>query len=192
MKSGVGVSAILGAGLGGFTDKVMRDAMTSPVSGLWDLRITLGSHVPLAIELGYLGSVAKMNTLVGAQSTTLIGTTAEAALRYNILPRAAWNPYLFAGVGWQRYDTTGSGLTLSDTGTRSSDNSVVFPMGAGVSYRNDRGLVIDARGTFRANEDAGLMLESTSGPGYSPPTTMGPGYAPLHTWEASAAVGYEF
>jgi hypothetical protein len=55
-------------------------------------------------------------------------------------------------------------------------------MGAGLSFRDRSGLTVDARGTFRANTDQGLVLEPGS-------TTS---YVPMHTWEASAAVGYEF
>jgi hypothetical protein len=30
----------------------------------------------------------------------------EGALRWNILPHYTWNPYVFVGAGWQRYDIT--------------------------------------------------------------------------------------
>jgi hypothetical protein len=91
-------------------------------------------------------------------------------------------------VGWQRYDVTGRTVSLSDSGMNPSDNSIEFPMGAGIGYRDPSGLVFDLRGTFRANTDQGLVLE----PGANPNSASSNNYAPMHTWEASAAVGAEF
>lgn len=182
MESDIGVSAILGGGVTGFTDRTMRDSMSSSVGGLWDLRVTLGSHMPLGLDVSYVGTGANINALIGSQSGTLIGTTVEAAVRYNALPHNAWAPYAFAGIGWQRYDITGGSFNLSDTGMNASDNAVAFPLGAGIAYRTGSGLVVDLRGTFRATTDSNLVLET---PGSSD-------YAPMHTWEASAALGYEF
>ncbi len=182
LRSGFGVSTILGGGITGFTDKSMRDYMNADVGGLWDLRITLGSHTPLALDIGYVGTAARINSSTIDKWGTLVGTTAEAALRWNVLPHYAWNPYAFAGIGWQRYDITGGSFTLSDTGMNPSDNSIVFPMGAGISYRDTTGLVVDVHGTFRANTSYGLVPESVGSTSY----------APMHAWEASGAVGYEF
>lgn len=182
LQSEIGVSTILGAGLTGFTDQTMRDTVSSDVGGLWNLRVTIGSHTPLGLDIGYIGTAADIDALAGTQSGTLIGTTLEGALRYNMLPHNDWNPYAFAGIGWQRYDISGGDFRLSDSGINESDNSVVFPMGLGLAYRDRGGLVLDVHGTFRANTNQGLVLENIGG------TT----YAPMHNWEASGAVGYEF
>lgn len=182
MKSEIGVSAIVGGGITGFTDKVMRDVMPDSVAWLWNVRATIGSHIPIGLDVAYVGTGSSLKSLTGGTSATLIGTTVEAAARWNALPHYSWNPYAFAGVGWQRYDVTGATFSKSDNGINDSDNSVVFPMGVGLAYRNANGLVIDAHGTFRASTNAGLVLESASSTNY----------APLHTWEASASVGYEY
>jgi hypothetical protein len=182
LKSDFGISATAGGGVSGFTDKTMRDTVSQTAMGLWDLKLTFGSHTPLAIDVGYTGTAADINALTGGQSATLVGTTVEGALRYNILPHFAWNPYVFAGAGWQRYDITGANFRLSDSGMNSNDNSVVFPMGAGLQFRDKSGIVVDLRGTFRANTNYGLVLENTSSTNY----------APMHTWQASGALGYEF
>ena len=179
MRSGIGVSAIVGGGVTGFTDKTMRDA-TSSVGGLWDLRVTIGSHIPVALDLSYLGSATSIDGLPGGQSATLIGTTAEAALRYNVMPHYMWTPYVFAGAGWQRYDVTQASGPLV-TGMRDHDDLLEFPLGAGVAYRR-AGFVGDLRGTVRvATEENLLAMPDASGD-----------FAPMHTWEASAALGYEF
>ncbi|MGE5184545.1 MAG: hypothetical protein ACM31C_20885 [Acidobacteriota bacterium] len=182
LRSGFGVSTLLGGGVTGFTNQAMRNYMDSNVGGLWNLRVTIGSHTPLALDLGYVGTAARINSSIINKWGTLVGTTAEADLRWNILPHYAWNPYAFAGMGWQRYDITGGSFTLSDTGMNPSDNSIVFPMGAGISYRDTTGLVLDVHGTFRANTSYGLVPESLG-------STAS---APMHSWEASGAVGYEF
>jgi hypothetical protein len=182
LASDVGISTMLGGGVTGFTDQTMRDTVTSNVGGLWDLRVTLGSHTPLAIDVGYIGTAANINALIGEQSGTLVGTTFEGAVRYNVMPHYLFTPYAFAGVGWQRYDVTGGAFSTSDSGMADSDNSVVYPMGVGFAYRHPTGLVADLRGTFRASSNAGLVLESAGSSNF----------APLHTWEASGAIGYEF
>jgi len=181
LRSDYGITTLLGGGLSGFTDKAMRDT-TSNVGGLWDLRVTLGSHIPIALDLGYIGSAQRINSLSSTQYGTLLGTTVEGALRWNVLPHNALNPYLFLGVGWQRYDVTGGSFRLSDQGINDSDNLVAYPMGGGLQWRDPSGLVIDAHGTFRPTSSSNLVV-----------TSMSSGtYAPMHSWEASLAAGYEF
>jgi hypothetical protein len=183
LSSGIGISAILGGGVAGFTDKQMRST-TSDLGGLWDLRIAIGSHVPLALELGYVGTATNITGLPAGNKGTLIGTTAEAALRWNVLPHFAWTPYLFGGAGWQRYDVTQTHVSLSDSGMNDHDNLLVFPMGAGIAWRTN-GFVADLRGTFRAATDEDLVLKNSV-------LSTSSDFVPMHTWEASAALGYEF
>jgi hypothetical protein len=183
LQSGIGVSATLGGGVVGFTEETMRDT-TSSVGGLWDLRVTIGSHIPLGLDISYLGSATNVDGLPTGESGTLIGTTLEGALRFNMLPHYAWNPYIFAGVGWQRYDVTEANVSLSDAGMNDQDDLLEFPMGLGLAYRMG-GLVADLRGTFRATTDEDLVLENPTSP-------TSDDFARLHTWQASAAIGYEF
>jgi len=182
LASGIGVSVVIGGGVVGFVDRAMRDVSTDSVSGIWNVRATLGSHLPLGLDIGYVGTAGSLRSLTGTSSGTLIGTTAEAALRWNVLPHYAWTPYAFAGAGWQRYDVSGATFTRADNGIVDSDNSIVFPLGAGVAFRGMSGFVLDVHGTFRASTRAGLVLEGVNSSTF----------APLHTWEASAGVGYEF
>jgi hypothetical protein len=185
LSSGIGVSTILGGGVGGFTDKQMRNT-TSDIGGLWDLRVAIGSHLPLALEVGYVGTATNINGLPTGNKGRLIGTTLEGALRYNILPHMPFTPYVFAGMGWQRYDVTNTSVSLADSGVADHDNLMVFPMGAGLAYRIN-GFVADVRGTFRAATDNDMVLTT---PGITQPTPSD--FASMHSWEASAAVGYEF
>lgn len=185
LPSGIGVSTILGGGVAGFTDKQMRST-TSDLGGLWDLRVTIGSHLPLALELGYVGTATNINGLPAGNKGTLIGTTAEAALRWNMLPHFAWTPYLFGGAGWSRYDVTQTHVSLSDGGMNEHDNLLVFPLGVGIAWRTN-GFVADVRGTFRAATDEDLVLKNSA-----VPSTSSNDFVPMHTWEAGAALGYEF
>ena len=56
-----------------------------------------------------------------------------------------------------------------------------FPVGAGLSFRDASGFVLDLRGTYRATTSSTLLFD--------PRTNQ---YASLQTWEAGAALGYEF
>lgn len=180
LKTGVGVGVAIGGGLTGFTDRAMRDTVSSNAGGLWDARLSLGTHVPIGLDIGYVGTAANINTINGNANGTLIGTTVEAALRYNILPHNTVNPYIFAGAGWQRYDVTNMHFSQSDTGMSPKDNVAEFPMGAGLGVRDVSGFNFDVRGTFRATTDSTLLQESNGN------------YAQLHSWEASGSIGYEF
>lgn len=185
LASGIGVSAILGGGVSGFTDKQMRNT-TSDLGGLWDLRVAIGSHLPLALELGYVGTATNINGLPTGNKGRLIGTTLEGALRFNVLPHMPFTPYAFIGMGWTRYDVNNTSISLADTGVRDHDNLMVFPMGVGLAYRVG-GFVADVRGTFRAATDNDLVVKD--------PAILFPApsdFVPMHTWETSAAIGYEF
>jgi hypothetical protein len=185
LQSGIGISTLLGAGVGGFTDAHARDAMAASVGAAWDLRVTLGSHSMFAIDLDYAGTSADVNALSGSSSAsntgTLIGTSFEAAFRYNVWPDYELNPYVFVGMGYQRYDVTGTHFVEADTGIADSDTLAVFPMGAGIAYR-DNGLVLDMRATFRFASESILMRDSIASTSH----------ADLHTWGATVGAGYEF
>lgn len=187
LPSGIGISTILGGGVTGFTDKTMRST-TSDLGGLWDLRVAIGSHLPIALEIGYVGSATNINGLPSGNKGTLIGTTVEGAVRFNMLPHYVLTPYIFGGAGWQRYDVTQTSVSLSDSGMNSQDNLLEFPVGAGFAYRSN-GFVADVRGTFRFATDQNLVLNSPT-INLTNPTSSD--FAKMHTWEASAALGYEF
>lgn len=182
VRSGLGIDVVLGAGVTGFTDRTIRDTVAPNVGGLWNLRITLGSHMAVAIEGSYVGTVVDIDSRIGSQRATLVGTGFEGVMRFNSFPRARLTPYGLIGLGWQRYDITGADMTLARSGMNASDSSLVFPMGLGISYRDRSGLVVDVRATLRANGNPGLVLQEVGGTDY----------ARMHSWDASGAVGYEF
>lgn len=178
LSSGIGVGVTAGGGVTGFTDSGMRD-VTSNVGGLWDLRVAMGTHTNLGLELGYTGTAASVQTFSGLDNGTLIGTTFEGAVRWNLMPTAAFTPFLLVGVGWQHYSLTDSSFPTSDTGMSESDDILDIPAGLGLAYRDRSGLVFDLRGTFRVATFNDLLVKPNGDD------------AQLHTWEASAAIGYE-
>jgi hypothetical protein len=184
--SGIGIGIAVGGGVIGFVDDSMRNT-TGNVGGLWSLRGALGTHVPLALELGYSGSATSIDTELGRADAVMVGTAVEAAVRYNVAPRRTWTPYAFAGLGWQRYTIDDTAFQLSDTGIGNRDDLLVVPLGVGLSYRFGP-LVSDVRGTFRAATGEGLVLET---PEVSLATGSGR-FAPMHSWDTSLNIGYEF
>lgn len=180
MYSLIGIGVTVGGGIAGFTSQAMRDNTNTQVSGLWTARATFGTHTPIGLEVGYNGTAVKLAPDAATTTGNLVGTNVEAALRYNILPHYSWNPYVFAGVGMQRYNITGADFSQADTGFKDKDNLAVFPMGVGIGYRDRSGFVADVRGTFRAAQSSTLLREPSGQT------------ADLHTWDAGGNLGYEF
>lgn len=180
MYSTIGIGINIGGGIGGFTGETMRDTVDSDVGGMWQARATIGTHIPVALDVAYVGTAVDITPLGALDTGTLVGTSIEGAARWNILPHYAWNPYVFLGLGWQRYDVSDVTFSGSDTGLSGEDDLLIVPMGAGISYRDPTGIVFDLRGAYRAAEDSSL-LEKPNGD-----------FANLSTWEATAQVGYEF
>lgn len=179
LATGIGVGFQVGGGVAGFTNQAVRDAMTSNVSGMWGVRAIVGTHIPLGLELAYVGSSVDIEPLGATEKGNLVGTSVEGALRWNVMPHETWNPYIFAGLGWARYDVKDVDFNLSDTGVVDQDNLTVFPLGAGLSYR-ELGVMLDLRGTIRPATNADLVRSSNGEA------------APMHTWDVSAQLGYEF
>ncbi len=181
LESGIGVGLNLGGGVAGFTDQSVRNALNSNLAGLWDARLSLGTHIPLGLDVSYLGQAVDLASFRGTSNGTLIGTTVEAAVRFNLAPHMDVNPYIFAGAGWQHYDVMNARFATSDTGIANGEDIAEYPMGVGLSYRDISGLTFDLRGTFRAVPSSNLVADVGT-------TT----HASLHWWEASGSLGYEF
>jgi len=178
MLTGIGVDVSIGGGVAGFTDHAMRETLSSTVAGTWEARVTMGTHIPLGLELGYMGMAAPI-TALGADNGTLIGETAEAALRWNLLPHYYFTPYVFGGAGWQRVAVHNTIFTTADTGIQRSAEYAEFPMGLGLSWRSVLGITADVRGTFRATTQADFLRE------------LDGKYAEMFTWEITGTIGYE-
>jgi hypothetical protein len=187
LVTGIGVSTLLGGGVVQFTDSAMRGT-TSNLGGLWDLHVTFGTHLPLALDVAYVGSATHIAGLPAGNTGTLIGSAAEGTLRWNVLPHLVWTPYVFGGVGYQRYDVTQTNVSLSDSGMNSSDNLLSVPAGLGFVWRGNNGLVADLHGTYRFTWFQDLVLKN----GAPINGNTSSDFVKLNNWQASAAIGYEF
>lgn len=171
-----GLSLSVGGGVEGFTDQTMRD--TTDVGGTWDVRAAYGTHAPIAIEAGYTGSAQAIDAVGLDSDAMLVGTTVEGVVRVNLAPSATLNPYFFGGAGWRRYDLTNTDTNTSDV--NDTDNLLEIPAGIGLGYRVG-GFVADLRGQLRIATEEDLLRQD-----------LGSDRARLHTWSATAKLGYEF
>lgn len=171
-----GLALTVGGGVSGFTNEEMRD--TADVGGTWDVRAAFGTRSPIALEAGYVGSAQAIDAIGLDTDAVLVGTAIEGLARVNLLPEQRINPYFFGGAAWRRYDLTNADTNTSDV--VETDNLLEIPVGAGVSYRV-AGFVADLRGSFRIATEEDLIR-----------TDVGEEAPKLHTWSASAKLGYEF
>jgi hypothetical protein len=187
LQTGIGVSVLLGGGVAQFRNGTMRDT-TSNLGGMWDLHVTIGTHLPLALDVAYVGSATHISTLPTGNTGTLVGTAAEGTLRWNVLPHYAWTPYVFGGVGYQRYDVEGTSVSLSDAGMNDHDNLLSVPAGIGFVWRTTNGFVADIHGTYRFTWFQDLVLKG----GAPALNTSSSNFIKMDNWSAGASLGYEF
>lgn len=175
----LGLSISAGGGVEGFAQKALRDSTTD--GGLWNVRATFGTRSFLAFEAQYLGSAQAVDAFGLDSGAMLVSNGVQGNVRLNFLRDQPVQPFLFAGAAWRRYDITNTARNLSDI----SDEDDVFeiPVGVGVAYRW-RGLLLDARGEYRAATDEDLMPRFDLG-GLRDP-------APMDRYGVHAAIGYEF
>jgi hypothetical protein len=167
--TGIGMTAEIGGGVGGFLDS--RAAAQTTESGLWNARLTVGSRAHFGGELAYIGSAQTIEALGTATDAHLIGGGIEGDFRFNFLT-GMWQPYAVAGVGWQHYAVVNTAVNTSDF--ENTQNAVEFPLGAGIAWRY-KGFVADARLAFHPSAGSNL-----------------PSGINLSTWDLGGRLGFEF
>lgn len=172
-----GASITAGGGVGGFADNEMRE--TTDVGGSWDVRAAIGTRTLIGFEAGYLGTAQGIDAIGLDTNAVLLGTALQGVARLNGGQGDAFNPYVFAGMAWRRYDLTNIDTNTSDV--TDSDNLLEVPFGLGMAYRYDH-FVADVRGEVRVATFEDLIPSGDA---------AGEDMA-MHTWGASAQVGYEF
>lgn len=173
-----GIAVALGGGVGGFTNETLRGATDD--GGNWAVRLAIGTRSPIGFEAAYIGSAQSIQALGLDDDALLVGNGVDGRIRVNVLDFNV-QPFLFAGVGWRRYD-----LARVDTNTSAvldSDNVLELPLGAGIAYKYS-GFLLDARGEFRVATQEDLMPALT---GDDADTR-----AEMHRWAVNANVGYAF
>jgi hypothetical protein len=174
--SGLGVALTAGGGVGGFFNTGARDAASDGFT--WDVRLTLGTRIPVGLDLAYLGSVQGMNIPGLDSDAILVGNGAEAALRVQ-LPYGMVRPYLTGGVGWTHYSVQDTGLVA---GLRPSDTIGTIPIGVGVAVGRVNGFTFDVRAVGRIAFDDDLLDNLTPNGGSDS----------LNSWGITARLGGEF
>src|SRR5690606_13406476 len=95
----------------------------------------------------YYGSAQGIEALGLDDSSVLLGSGLEANARVNVLKMNRFQPYVFGGVGWTRYDLVNESFNTSNV--RQSESHMHIPFGLGVGFRM-AGLLMDVRGTVRS------------------------------------------
>jgi hypothetical protein len=143
-----GIGVALGGGVEGYAMSGPRDQTTD--GGNWDVRLTMGTRSPLAIEAAYIGSAQSINTLGLSNNAVLVGNGAQADARLNLTDTLV-QPFFYGGVAWKRYSITNSSQNTSDL--IDNDDVLEIPLGVGVAAKY-AGLMLDLRGEYRlANQD---------------------------------------
>lgn len=177
MIARLGVVLAAGGGASGFTNQAMRDA--TQVGGDWDVRLTVGTRSPIAFEGSYVGSAQAIDALGLDSGAVLVGNGLQGALRVNATVDTAVQPFLYAGIGWRRYDLQAD-TNLSDV--RGEDNVLEVPVGVGVAGKIGE-LILDARGEFRGVTSEDLLPEVSG-------TTDN--FAAMHRWGVKGTLGFAF
>ena len=123
---------------------------------MWDARAVVGSRLPLAFEVAFLGTGVPSHG--GSLDTRMLDATVRLALR----PRAAVTPYLFGGIGWAQRELVGAMTPAMPIDTSAAS----YPLGVGVQVRGKSGVVVDVRGarhagaleTWEAGASVGIEL----------------------------------
>lgn len=153
-RYGIGLS--LGGGVSGFTGDTLR--ATTDDGGTWGARLSLGTRLPVGVEVAYVGSAQSIDALGLDSSSILVANGVEGVLRLNLLENNA-QPFVFVGLGWRRYSLVNSDENTSDVSER--DDVLEVPMGAGVAWTYS-GLLLDARGEFRYADQEDLVPDITA------------------------------
>ena len=185
LVSRVGVAVTVGGGVERSVSAGTRESV-GPAS-VWEVRAAIATRLLISPELAYIGSTSMIERDGGRG--TLLGTGIEALIRINLSGLGPLRPYVFTGRALRRYSVRGAARARSPGamyGLADHDTDVVveLPLGAGCAIGLGGRLVLDARVALRFTGDAELVVDPTSDDGTR--------YAAMHTWSATARVGYEF
>lgn len=173
---GLAVSA--GAGVAGFVNDEANDFIDPGLS--YTARLHVGTRQPIGLEVAYIGSVHDVEALGLDDDAMLASNGLEASVRYNILRDRAFQPYLLAGVAYRDYSVTNADTNTSTSSVNDDDDVLELPVGTGLAWRSNGGLMIDARLGYRFSTSDDLLGGDGGG---------GPA---LDNWNATLRAGWEF
>jgi len=158
----VSVELSAGGGVSGFIEGASD---LTQVGGQWDVRARLRTPILLGFEIGYVGTANGVTGLLeqNAHDGIIVGNGFEANLVASLLPSTyPLDPYVFVGSGYTRF-TLANVSSYNPGMIRKNDNAFVLPSGAGLSVRLPANLVADARFTYRAVFDDGMLYTQGQG-----------------------------
>ncbi len=176
--SRIGIAVMAGVGVGGFTNRTLRD--TTEPGGDYAGRVTIGTRLPIALEASYIGSVQYLDTFGLNNDAVLVSNGAQGAVRINVLPRRTLTPFVFGGIAWRHY-TLANVRQTNTSNVSANDNVAEIPMGAGLALRAG-GLVLDLRGDYRLTFREDLV--DAAGSDHAT-------HAPMNRWGVTLNVGVE-
>lgn len=169
----LGATLTVGGGVQTFMGEGMRDIADTAFT--WTVRLAVGTRVPLALEVAYLGSRQSVEPADMGEAAVLVSHGFQGDVRFNLDPGPV-QPFLFVGVAMRRYQVTG--VAVNRSSMANSDSVVELPFGAGAAFRAGA-LSIEARAAYHDALDEDLL------PGLANQTNG------LDTWELGLAVGWE-
>lgn len=124
----------------------------------WSGRAILGARWPVGLELGYTGTFnAIEGTGVDSEGAvrddrSIISNAGEALARISLVPNKAMvRPFIAGGVNYLRLDTDNRSATFADT--IDNQDTIGFPLAAGVQVFPWKNLSIGARGDYKILTD---------------------------------------
>ncbi|HEY0714145.1 MAG TPA: hypothetical protein VGF45_15800 [Polyangia bacterium] len=174
----IGASVTVGGGVSNFFRESVRDL--TGVSGTWDARLSVGTRYIVGGELAYIGGARSISAPGMSTDANLINNGGEATLRLNApfeVSDFLLSPFVFGGVGFSHYYLRNTDPVAN---TVAKDDDIgTLPVGIGFSF-GYKGLVADARATYRPTFDDGELVKAGSTDN------------DLQSWAAGITVGYEF
>jgi len=176
--STIGIGITAGAGVMDFTQQRARSFTDAGVT--WGVTGTIGTRLPVALDLSYIGSSQNINLAGFSTDAYLLGQGVEGALRIQY-PKGWVRPYIFGGAGWRQLSIKRQ--NVFGTGFLDYDNQGVVPFGAGVAIGQVNGIMFDLHGTGRVTWDDDLLRNVLQNQGENLHT---------NTWDVTARIGGEF
>jgi hypothetical protein len=170
------IAITAGGGVSDFAFHTIR-TMTE-VGASWDAKLTVGTRSFFAFEAGYAGTYNKFETSPTGAAPFLVSNGFDTDLRINILP---WRvePYAFIGVGYNRMTLYDREDNPSVAGrVKGNDDQFQLPSGGGLAVYLGDHATIDARFTYRAIFDQGILPNDPN--------------ARVDMWQVSGRLGFLF
>jgi hypothetical protein len=164
---------------GGVTDFIeARSDDVTDLGGMWTARFVGGTRSLIGFEAAYVGTSQALDVLGAGSDAVVMGQGVEGNLRLNFTRGMTIQPYLFAGLGWTRYNVTD--VDAETASIEDEDDVLHIPAGAGVSLRFTDRITFDLRAALRgAAGDA--MFEGA-----------GDADSGMDSWSTSAQAGFAF